>query len=110
MIDRNKWILIGVLIWYVGLSLWAAHAPAAREFWLLASVLPGLFVLTLVATHRLMPLSNTSYLLITLFLTLHTVDVHYTYAQTPAGPGLKAPCPLVEITMIVWSISVSDSC
>lgn len=94
MIDRNKWILIGLLIWYVGLSLWAAYAPADRQFWLLASVLPGLFVLTLVATHRLMPLSNTSYLLITLFLTLHTVGVHYTYAQTPAGAWFESAVPL----------------
>jgi putative membrane protein len=82
-------MLIGLLIWYVGLSLWAAYAPADRQFWLLASVLPGLFVLTLVATHRLIPLSHSSYLLITLFLTLHTIGVHYTYAQTPAGAWLE---------------------
>jgi putative membrane protein len=87
-IERNKWMLIGLLIWYLGLSLWAAYAPVDRHFWLLASVLPGLFVVTLVATHRLMPLSPASYLLITLFLTLHTVGVHYTYAQTPAGAWL----------------------
>lgn len=88
MIERNKWMLIGLLIWYVGLSLWAAYAPADRQFWLLASVLPGLFVVILVATHRLIPLSHPSYLLITLFLTLHTVGAHYTYAQMPAGAWL----------------------
>lgn len=89
MIERDKWMLIGLLIWYVGLSLWAAYAPADRQFWLLASVLPGLFVVILVATHRLMPLSHPSYLLITLFLTLHTVGAHYTYAQMPAGAWLE---------------------
>ena len=88
MVERNKWMLIGLLIWYLGLSLWAAYAPADRQFWLLASVLPGLFVLILVATHRLMPLSHASYLLITLYLTLHTIGTHYTYAQMPAGTWL----------------------
>lgn len=85
MIQRNRWMMIGLLIWYVGLSLWAAYAPADRQFWLLASVLPGLFVFILVATYRLVPLSHTSYLLITLYLTLHAVGTHYTYAQMPAG-------------------------
>ena len=89
MIERNKWMLIGLLIWYVGLSMWGAYAPADRQFWLLASVLPGLFVVSLIATHRFMPLSHTSYLLITLFLTLHTVGAHYTYAQMPAGAWLE---------------------
>ncbi len=89
MIERNKWMLIGLLIWYVGLSMWGAYAPADPQFWLLASVLPGLFVVSLVATHRFMPLSHTSYLLITLFLTLHTVGAHYTYAQMPAGAWLE---------------------
>lgn len=89
MIKRNKWMLIGLLIWYVGLSLWGAYAPADRQFWLLANVLPGLFVVILVATHWLMPLSHPSYLLITLFLTLHTVGAHYTYAQMPAGAWLE---------------------
>jgi putative membrane protein len=82
-------MLIGLLIWYVGLSLWGAYAPADRQFWLLANVLPGLFVVILVATHRLIPLSHPSYLLITLFLTLHTVGAHYTYAQVPAGAWLE---------------------
>jgi putative membrane protein len=89
VVERNKWMLIGLLTWYLGLSLWAAYAPADRQFWMLASVLPGLFVLILVATHRLMPLSHTSYLLITLYLTLHTIGTHYTYAQMPAGTWLE---------------------
>lgn len=89
MVERNKWMLIGLLIWYVGLSLWASYGPADRQFWLLASVLPGLFVVLLVATHRLIPLSHASYLLITLYLTLHTVGAHYTYAQMPAGDWVE---------------------
>ena len=85
MVTANKRVLIGLLVWYVLLNLWTAYAPADRQFWLLSSILPGLVVLVLVGTHRLLPLSPASYVLITLFLTLHTVGVRYTYAQVPAG-------------------------
>jgi putative membrane protein len=77
------------LLWYVLLSLWTAYAPADRQFWLLSSILPGLFVLALVGTHRYLPLSPASYVLITLFLTLHMIGVRYTYAGVPAGVWLE---------------------
>ncbi|MGH7258637.1 MAG: DUF2238 domain-containing protein, partial [Nitrospiraceae bacterium] len=41
-----------------------------------------------VVTHRKFPLSYASYFFITLFLTLHMIGVHYTYAQVPAGAWL----------------------
>lgn len=39
----------------------------------------------LIAGRRSLPLSNVSYLLIMVWLTLHTVAAHYTYANVPAG-------------------------
>jgi putative membrane protein len=65
-----------------------AYAPADRQFWILASILPALLVLFLIATHRVLPLSYASYLSITIFLTLHMVGVRYTYADVPAGQWL----------------------
>ncbi|WP_447984946.1 DUF2238 domain-containing protein [Nitrospira sp. Nam74] len=50
-----------------------------------ANILPVLFVSVLVTTHRRVPLSNASYVLITVWLTLHTVAVHYTYPKVPFG-------------------------
>jgi putative membrane protein len=94
VVTQNKLLLAGLLIWYVMLSLWTAYAPADRQFWLLSSILPALSVLVLVGTHRYLPLSPASYLLITLFLTLHTVGVRYTYAQVPAGAWLEQALPL----------------
>jgi putative membrane protein len=85
---QKKTLLIGLIIWYVALSIWTAYEPLDRQFWWLASLLPGLFVLVLVSTHRYMPLSHVSYILITVFLTLHTIGVHYTYAKVPAGVWL----------------------
>ena len=89
MPHRDKRILIGLLAWYVAMSIWTAHSPADPQFWLLSSILPTLLVVLLVATHRRFPLSHASYGLITAFLTLHTIGVHYTYAQVPVGAWLQ---------------------
>ena len=85
VISPNKLLLKGLLAWYVLFSIWMAIDPVDRQNWVLANVLPVLFVGVLVATHRKFPFSNVSYVLITLFLTLHTIGVHYTYAQVPLG-------------------------
>lgn len=65
--------------------LWLALAirPAHRDDWLLENVLVlALFVLV-VAVRRWFRFSNVSLLLILLFLALHTVGSHYTYAEVP---------------------------
>ncbi len=87
--SRNKWVSAGLLLWYVIVSVWMAQTPADPEFWLLASILPTGFVIVLIVTHRMFPLSHASYTLITVFLTLHTVGVHYTYAEVPVGTWLQ---------------------
>lgn len=87
--SRNKWVSLGLLVWYVAVSVWMAQAPVDPQFWLLASILPAVFVVVLIATHRVFPLSHASYTLITVFLTLHTVGVHYTYAEVPVGTWLQ---------------------
>jgi putative membrane protein len=89
MPSRNKLVLIGLLVWYLIVSTWTAKDPVDPQFWWLASILPTLFVGLLVATHRRFPLSHASYTLITVFLTLHTIGVHYTYAGVPAGAWLQ---------------------
>jgi putative membrane protein len=88
MFCRRSLILTCLLVWYIGLSVVMAQAPADRQFWAMATILPVLFVSVLVGTHRVCPLSVTSYGLITIFLTLHTVGVHYTYAEVPVGQWL----------------------
>jgi putative membrane protein len=74
-----------LLIWYVTLFLFMAVSPVDPKIWWGANVLPMTFVAVLVATYRRFPLSNASYVLITLWLTLHTVAVHYTYPKVPLG-------------------------
>lgn len=85
MIQCRRLLLWGLVIWYVVLSGWAAYEPADRQFWLLSSLLPTLFVVLLIGTCRYLPLSPLSYVFIAAFLTLHTMGVHYTYAEMPMG-------------------------
>ncbi len=74
-----------LLAWYLLFSVWMADAPVDPQFWMLANILPVCLVGFLAVTYRTFPLSNLSYGLITLFLTLHTIGAHYTYAQVPVG-------------------------
>jgi putative membrane protein len=87
--ERVKYLLIGLVTWYIALFAWLAYSPVDRQFWAMASILPVLFVLALIVSYRYVALSPLSYVLIMGFLTLHTVGVHYTYAQVPAGAWLN---------------------
>ncbi|HUH58910.1 MAG TPA: DUF2238 domain-containing protein [Candidimonas sp.] len=68
---------------YAVLWLALAIAPYSRADWLLENALVvGLFAL-LWGVRRWFRFSNASLLLILLFLALHTLGSHYTYAQVP---------------------------
>jgi putative membrane protein len=86
---HRKLVVTALLIWYVVFSAVMAIAPASRQFWVAANILPVLFVIVLTMTRRLVPLSTGSYCLITIFLTLHTIGVHYTYSQVPLGGWMQ---------------------
>ena len=86
----NNRLLQGLLGWYVLLWMALAISPVDRRDWALENILALLLVGTLVATYRIFPFSDLSYVLITLFLTLHAVGAHYTYAEVPFGFGMKS--------------------
>jgi putative membrane protein len=60
-----------------------AIAPHDRKDWALENALVVLFVVALFASYRRLMLSRLSYLLIFLFLSLHLLGAHYTYALVP---------------------------
>ena len=60
-----------------------AWSPSYREDWLLENVLVIFLVPFFVATYRKLPLSKISYVCLLLFLFLHEVGSHYTYAEVP---------------------------
>lgn len=85
---NHKLLLAGLLVWYFLLSGWTAYRPVDQEFWFLSSILPAFVVAGLIVLRRTLPLSATSYVLIALFLSLHSIGGHYTYAQVPMGAWL----------------------
>lgn len=74
---------------YLAFAAYMAIAPADRATWIVVNILPALLVVVLIATHQKLPLSRLSYVMITLFLTLHTIGAHYTYAKVPFGFWLE---------------------
>ncbi len=82
-------VMCGLLLWYVGFFLFMGMAPYDPQSWAFANILPLLFVGVLTITHHRLPFSSASYVLFTVFLTLHTIGSHYTYAQVPFGLWLE---------------------
>jgi uncharacterized membrane protein YjdF len=66
-----------------------AIAPVNRFDWFLENLLVFAFVGLLAATYRAFPLSDLSYTLIAVFLSLHAVGAHYTYSESPMGVWLQ---------------------
>ena len=66
-----------------------AIAPLNRFDWFLENLLVFGFVGLLAATYRVFPLSDLSYTLIAVFLSLHAVGAHYTYSESPLGVWLQ---------------------
>lgn len=72
--------LLGLLtLLWVGLAI----EPLHRDDWMLENVLLVIAIALLAFTYRKFPLSKISYTLIFVFLCLHTLGAHYTYAEVP---------------------------
>src|ERR1044071_9065863 len=76
--------LIFLAVW-----VWAAIKPMDRHDWLLENVLVFIFVPLILLAGRYFKLSSISYGLITLFMILHVIGSHYTYAEVPFGDVLQ---------------------
>ena len=82
-------VMSALLLWYLGFFLFMGITPVDPQSWAFSNILPLLLVGLLVITHRQMPFTNASYVVLTIFLTLHTIGSHYTYAQVPFGLWLE---------------------
>lgn len=70
--------------------IWSGWRPVFPHDWLLENILVLAFVPLILLLARYFRLSDLSYTLIALFLILHLVGSHYTYAQVPFGYTLQA--------------------
>ncbi len=76
--------LIFIVAW-----LWAATNPTYPHDWLLENYLVFIFVPLILLLGRYFKLSDTSYTLITIFMIMHVIGSHYTYAEVPFGRTLQ---------------------
>lgn len=70
---------------FVYLAIWTALAiaPNDRADWALENMLVVLFGTVLIGSYRRLTFSRVSYTMIFVFLCLHSIGAHYTYAEVP---------------------------
>lgn len=78
-----------LLLSFVAVWVWAAIGPKYPHDWFLENLLVFIFVPIILLTARYFRLSKLSYTLITVFMSLHVVGSHYTYAEVPFGYVLQ---------------------
>jgi putative membrane protein len=85
--DRYPLVLGGLFAVF-----WAALAirPSYRADWALENALVLPFVVVVVLTYRRFPFSRVSYTLLFVFMCIHEIGAHYTYAEVPYGAWFKA--------------------
>jgi putative membrane protein len=88
-LPRGRFVLT-LAVPFAALAAWAAVAPFDRHDWLLENVLTAAALGLLAATYRRLPLSRTSYALLFVYLCLHEVGSHYTYALVPYDAWSRA--------------------
>jgi len=86
---RSNRSLQGYVIWLVIMWIVTAIDPLYPRDWLLENLLVFISGAALLATYSRFRFSNLSYGLFAIFLSLHLVGAHYTYAETPFGFWLQ---------------------
>ena len=87
--SEKNYPLRGLVLWLVMLWIFTAINPLYPRDWLLENLLVFFYGGLLIATYRRFRFSNLSYTLFTVFLSLHLIGAHYTYAETPFGFWLQ---------------------
>ncbi len=86
---KRKLYLLGLFLVFAGFWIWAAVRPVYREDWLLENYLVFIGVPLILLLGRWFRLSLISYTLLTVFMVLHVIGSHYTYAEVPFGDTLQ---------------------
>tara|TARA_Y100000034_G_C6810387_1_gene364153 strand:- start:164 stop:787 length:624 start_codon:yes stop_codon:yes gene_type:complete len=85
---ENRYPLALLAIFIVAWIILAIN-PTYRDIWIAENLLSVALVIGLILTYKYFRFSNTSYTLLFLFLILHTIGAHYTYAEVPLFTILK---------------------
>lgn len=89
MISHGRYLAILAALFA---ALWVALAinPSYRHDWALENALVVVFAVAVAASYRALMLSRLSYTLVFLFLCVHEVGAHYTYAEVPYDAWVRA--------------------
>ena len=82
MTHNTRFLMILGVLFGIVFTICAIN-PHDRADWMLENVLTVLFVIGIAATYKVFPLSKISYTCIFIFLCLHEIGAHYTYAKVP---------------------------
>lgn len=85
MTNQTQKIHLILLSWITIFWIATAISPIDRHDWLMENILFFVFLTALIVSYRIFQFSLRSYILITIFLTLHLIGAHYTYAKVPFG-------------------------
>ena len=86
---QSNRVLQGLVLWLIVLWIITAINPLYPRDWLLENLLVFIWSALLIFTYRRFRFSTLSYALFIVFLSLHLVGAHYTYAETPFGFWLQ---------------------
>jgi len=81
MTHKKYFLTLSILFSVVFIAL--SISPYNRADWVLENVLVLIFAIIMVLSYKKFPLSRISYTLIFVFLILHEMGSHYTYAKVP---------------------------
>lgn len=87
-LSHHRYLLALAILFFAEWTL-LAISPFDRKDWALENALVAVAVLVLALSYQRFLLSRVSYTLIFLFLSLHAVGAHYTYAQVPYDAWLR---------------------
>lgn len=79
---------------FVAMSLWAGISPNDRAVWYAESLPLFIVFFALVFTYKKFKFSNTAYILMSVWLLLHTIGAKYTFAAVPFEWGNEFLTPI----------------
>jgi putative membrane protein len=98
---HHKYLLVLAVLFA---ALWIALGidPWHRSDWALENALVVAFVAAVALTYERLTLSRVSYTLIFVFLCLHEIGAHYTYAEVPYDAWFKALTGSTLNSLLGW--------
>lgn len=92
---RPHIVPIILTIIFIALVLWAGINPVDRAVWWAESIPIFIVFFALFITYPYLRFSNTAYILMSLWLFLHTIGAKYTFANVPFDWGNRLLAPLL---------------